>query len=84
MKVEEMREKIIHVYAGPTWRYRVQGMEDRQVIAIYRHMVEDGIFDKIEKDNKRKKKTSTLHEEQLTIFDLLNEKDKSESEDKQV
>ena len=83
MTVDQMREKIIHVYAGPTWRYRVQGMEDRQVIAIYRHMVEDGIFDKIEKISKQKKKANTLHEEQLTIFDLLKE-DKSESEEKQV
>ena len=82
MTVEEMREKITHVYAGPTWRCRVQGMDDRQVIAIYMHMVEDGIFDKIKKDSKRKK-ANTLHEEQLTIFDLLKE-DKSESEEKQV
>lgn len=70
MTVEQMREKIIHVYAGPTWRFRVQGMEDRQVIAIYKHMCEDGVF---ERKPKQKKKTNTLHEEQLTIFDLLKE-----------
>ena len=80
MTVEQMREKIIHVYAGPTWRLRVQGMEDRQVIAIYKHMVEDGIFDK---PRKKKKNDNSLHEEQMTIFDLLKE-DKSESEDKNV
>lgn len=68
MTVDQMREKIIHVYAGPTWRFSVQGMEDRQVIAIYKHMCEDGVFDK-----PKKKKTNTLHEEQLTIFDLLKE-----------
>lgn len=80
MTVEQMREKIIHVYAGPTWRYRVQGMENRQVIAIYKHMCEDGVFDK---PRKKKKNDNSLHEEQMTIFDLLKE-DKSESEEKLV
>ena len=74
MTVDQMREKIIRVYAGPTWRYRVQAMEDRQVIAIYHHMIEDGVFDKM---GKKKKKDPVLCE-QLTIFDLL--KDNSEHE----
>jgi proline dehydrogenase len=42
MTVEAMRDQLMHVYHGPTWRKRVKEMDDRQVIAIFRDMVETG------------------------------------------
>jgi hypothetical protein len=42
MTVNAMREAVISVYSGPAWRLKVQEMPDRQVIAIFRSMVDEG------------------------------------------
>ena len=74
MTVDQMRERITTVYGGPRWRLRVQEMDDRQVIAIYKDMERHGRFDR--KPKKLKSKTDALCEEvQLTIFDLLKEQE---------
>ena len=70
MTVDQMRERITTVYGGPRWRLRVQEMDDRQIIAIYKDMERNGRFDKIKKQ--KHNKTDALCE-QLTIFDFLKE-----------
>ncbi len=70
MTVDLMREEIIKVYPGQTWRLRVQGMEDRQVIAIYKHMKEENIFDKAAKARKQKAKMKEQGV-QMTIWDFM-------------
>ena len=72
MTVEKMRARIIEVYAGPKWRCRVQEMDNRQVIAVYKRMEEDGLFEKMAKERERKRKQKGEPRcEQMTIFDLL-------------
>jgi len=71
MTINQMRERMSHVYAGPIWRSRVQGMSDNQVVAIYKRMERDGVFEKLKKQARRKKKEPIC--EQLTIFDLLKD-----------
>ena len=70
MTVEAMRTAIISVYPGQTWRLRVQGMKDDQVIAIYKHMKEENIFEKAKKARKQKE---SMKEQgvQLTIWDFM-------------
>ncbi len=70
MTVEQMRSAIIKVYPGPKWKLSVQGMDARQVIAIYKNFIRTGKF------NEPKKKKPVYAEprcEQLTIFDYLND-----------
>lgn len=70
MTVEAMRTAITEVYPGQTWRLRVQGMKDDQVIAIYKHMKEENVFEKAAKARRRKAK---MKEQgiQLTIWDFM-------------
>jgi len=80
MKVEQMREQLIHVYSGPTWRMRVLGMENRQVIAIYKSMQEEGrlVSGKSGKKKPASSKNQVKAQEdsiQLNIWDYLNGKE---------
>lgn len=48
-------------------------MDNRQVIAVYKRMEEDGLFEKMAKERERKRKQKGEPRcEQMTIFDLLN------------
>jgi hypothetical protein len=82
MTIAKMREALNTVYSGPTWRLRVMGMEDRQVIAIFKSMVEEGRLNnqgkKIEKPKPKKTKDPLLKEQedsiQMTIWDYMDGK----------
>lgn len=67
MTVEHMRTEVSKAYNSPKWKYRVEHMEDRQVIAIYKDMAAKGRFG----NNKKKKEPGIKRAEQLTIFDEL-------------
>jgi len=88
MTVEQMREAISFVYAGPTWRYRVQAMDNRQVCAIYRSMLEEGRLVPQKKKQKptgkvRKTEETEKYQEpicqQMTFWDLPEMKNEGES-----
>lgn len=67
----------MEVYPGPTWRIKVQAMKDNQVIAIYKHMQHDNVFERAKKARKKKEK---MKEQgiQMTIWDfMMNTEDES-------
>lgn len=64
MTVDRMREELIKAYDGPAWRLRVEGMADRQVIAIYKNM---------QRRPRRKKPKLKEDGVQMNIWDLLND-----------
>ena len=80
MNVENMRQAVISVYAGPAWRMRVQEMEDRQVIAIFKSMVEEGRLNKsgklLMRPSQPKRSNPLLKEQddsiQMTIWDYMD------------
>ena len=49
LSIEQMREEILRVYPGDSWRHRVMEMPDRKVAAIYRRMLCEGILKESEK-----------------------------------
>ncbi len=67
MTVASMRDYISKMYDSDKWRLRVHGMEDNQVIAIYKTMQQRG-----QKPPKKHKKD--IQVQQITIFDLLGGK----------
>lgn len=67
MTIDQMRNALAQVYSGPTWRLRVSGMDDRQVIAIYKSMEREGRLEK----KKLKKEPGIKKCEQLSIFDIM-------------
>lgn len=71
-----MIRRIKNVYPGPTWSNRVDGMEERQIVEIYKRFERDGVFAKIEKMQKMKEQGY-----QISIWDYLltEENDKGES-----
>lgn len=75
MTIDQMMERITAVYPGPAWRLKVQGMRaqgadgERQIFAIYKNMERRGVFDKARKS---RKKQPVLKEQQLTIWDFMN------------
>ena len=73
MTVDQMLTEIAQVYPTPKWKLHVDGMPDRQVIAIYMSMKRKGRFNK----KKNRKKTGEVLCEQLTIFGLLKEQGES-------
>ena len=80
MKVEDMRQAVIAAYSGPSWRLKVQVMPDRQVIAIFRSMVEEGrlspkgkVIKKPHQPTTEKPKKPEPYCEQMTIWDLFKE-----------
>lgn len=46
ISVDDMRFLVSQVYKGDKWKYKVQHMTDRQVIALYFSFCEKGKFDK--------------------------------------
>ena len=70
MKIDQMREEIARVYAGPAWRYRVMTMSDRQIFAIYKDMERKNRFGKKPSENAIKLKDDGGV--QLSIWDILN------------
>lgn len=68
MTVERMRENLSKVYPSPNWRLRVNAMDDRRVIAIYRSMLERGGLKP--KKSHKKKEPGIRKAIQLSIFDL--------------
>lgn len=46
ISVDDMRLLVSKAYKGPKWKYKVQNMTDRQVIALYFSFCEKGKFDK--------------------------------------
>ena len=79
MDVNKMREHVAHAYGGPYWRAKVMyEMSDRQVIAIYKDMLERGKINK-KKPRPYKKKHNTNYKEpvceQLSIWDIENYKE---------
>lgn len=62
MTVEQMRERLIKVYPGPSWQYKVMRMPDYQVIRVHSRFMSVGKFDEIAKKPKPAGK-------QLSIFD---------------
>ena len=77
-----MREAVIAAYSGPVWRMKVLDMPDRQVIAIFRSMVDDGRLGKngkiIRKPHQPSIKIASEFVEpecqQLTIWDFYDKK----------
>lgn len=67
MTVDEMRNYVCKMYTdSPRWRLKVNGMPDRQVIAIYKTMQKRG--------QQPKKKPKENNTQQLSIFDFLGGK----------
>ena len=83
MTVKDMRDAVASVYSGPAWRLKVQEMSERQVIAIFKDMVEQGRLNNKGKRLVRpsfvKKPDPVLKEQedsiQMTIWDYLDRKD---------
>lgn len=73
MPVERMREHVAAAYDSQVWRNRVMHlMPDNQVIAIYHTMLERR---QIRPKRNRRRATDGVRCEQLSIFDLLKEKE---------
>ena len=67
MSVEKMRAALAEVYNGNIWRIRVNGMDDRQVVAVYKSMKAEG---RLKKHPTIKKKEPGIRKAvQLSIFD---------------
>jgi hypothetical protein len=64
MLVGDMRKKVKSVYANPTWDKKVDGMPDRQIIAIFYNMEEKGKF-------KKKEEKTTDSYKQINLFDCF-------------
>lgn len=39
MSIEQMRNEVIKLYPGASWKNRVMNMSDAQILAIYNRMV---------------------------------------------
>lgn len=47
MTIKEMREKLVMTkYDSPGWKKTVEGMKDRQVVAVYFSFLNRGVFEK--------------------------------------
>lgn len=69
MTVDQMRNALAEVYSGPVWRMRVSGMDDRQVIAIYKCMQKENRLH----PKKLKKEPGIKKAQQLSMWDILDE-----------
>ena len=68
MKIEDMRAAIKTVYSGPAWIARCDGMDDRQVIAVYHDFLDRNMFDKVKKVRKMKEEGH-----QISIWEYLRD-----------
>ena len=76
MTIPEMRHYVAQLYPG-TWPYRVERMPDNQIMAIYLRAfsAEDSPNHNLIKNYRTKTHDSIEHERQLTIWDILKEKE---------
>lgn len=78
-EIAAMKHAIMEVYPGPTWRIRVQAMKDKQVIAIYKRMQCENVFEKAAKARKKKEQMKEQGV-QMTIWDfMMNDDTEDES-----
>lgn len=68
MTIDQMRNALISAYPGPKWKLKVQEMDNRQVVAIYKNMEQT---DRLTKKPRLKKEPGIKYCEQLTIWDIL-------------
>ena len=68
MSTEQMRSRLAELYPGPKWRLRVMQMPERQVVAIYKNMSQNGRLKK--HPIKKKKEPGIIKAVQMTMFDL--------------
>lgn len=71
MTIDQMRNALVRVYPGPKWKSRVQAMDTRQVVAIYKNMERT---DRLTGRNQLKREPGIKYCEQMTIWDLMEEK----------
>ena len=74
MTVDNMRAAIMDVYPGGKWRRKVEKMYDDQVIAVYNKFLNNGTFEKKEKERDAKRTKPNIRSDgyrakQLSIFD---------------
>lgn len=69
MTADKMRNALMEVYSGPLWRMRVSGMDDKQVVAIYKSMEREGRLTR----HKSKKEPGIKKAEQITMWEMLEE-----------
>lgn len=67
MTVEKMRTALMEVYHGNKWRYRVLGMSDNQVIAVYKSMIREDRFKRHEP--KKKNEPGVRKAVQISMFE---------------
>ena len=80
MTIQEMRSAIARVYDTTSWRNKVKGMYDDQVIAVYYNFYERGILNKVLKKERpvtaekseSKEIKHTERYQQLSFFDSLS------------
>ena len=70
MTTDQMRCRLATLYPGPKWKLKVQEMDNRQVVAIYKDMQRT---DRLVKKPRLKKEPGIKYCEQITIWDLLGE-----------
>ena len=70
MTVNQMREYILKVYPGPSWKRKVAAMYDDQVIAVYYKFLESGKFDEKDKNKENSKPIYKCMLEQMSLFDI--------------
>lgn len=39
---KDMREKVERAYKGDSWKFKVEAMDDRQLLAVYKRLVRCG------------------------------------------
>lgn len=72
-----MRDVIAKMYDSESWRDKVRYMHDNQVIAIYYNFSKRGILNESSRNKQSKiikEKEQKITQQQLSLFDLLNEK----------
>ena len=76
MTVNAMREAVIAAYSGPVWRLKGPEMPDRQVIAIFKSMIDEGRLGPggklLKKPSEPTSKGLEPKVQQLTIWDFYD------------
>lgn len=70
MTIDQMKNTLIAAYPGDKWKKKVQAMENRQIVAIYKTMERT---DRLFKHKRLKKEPGIKYCEQITIWDLMEE-----------
>ena len=74
MTVAQMRAAIFDAYSGRKWQKKVEKMHDDQVIAVYHKFLNNGTFEKKEKERDAKRTKSNVRTDgyrakQISMFD---------------